>query len=151
MLLSFGWMEVWADLEALSSAAEHISLWLEWNDRVQIIETFLEGGQSPFASTLREKEKHFYVAWGMLVVYVNDVVNRLCLLMTLMNSFLKYKKVKKVGQTSVETTRAFDKSACRETRFDFCCDVPSVSFLSKLIQAQLSFKIKAAQERAGEL
>lgn len=83
-------MEVWAALEARSSASEHISLWLKRNDWVQIIQKFLKGDQSPFASALREKENNIYVAWGMLVVYSNDSVKRLGLSMTLMTSFLKH-------------------------------------------------------------
>lgn len=83
-------MEVWGDLEALSSAPKHISLWLKRNDWVQIIQKFLKGDQSPFASALREEENNIYVAWGMLVVYGNDAVKRLGLLMTFMTSFLKY-------------------------------------------------------------
>lgn len=84
-------MEVWADLEALCSAPEHISLWLKRNDWVQIIQKFLKGDQSSFASALAEKENNIYVAWGMPVVYGNDAVKRLGLLMTLMTSFLKYR------------------------------------------------------------
>lgn len=54
-----------------------------------------------------------------------------------------------MGQTSAQTTLALDKSACSKTRFDFYCDVPSVSSLSMLIQVSPSFKTKLPQERAG--
>lgn len=120
-------------------------MWLKLNDWVQIIQTFLKGEPSPFASALRERENNIYVAWGTRVVYGGQEIRSF----NDLYDFILEAAVKEVGQTSAQTTVAFDVSARSETRFDFHRDVPSVSSLSKLIQASPSFKTKASPGESG--